>query len=456
MVNDILRVAKIFKALEINSSRGTKESILKVKENSEDEIFIAFLKMIYNPYITTKISTKKLMKESSGIVGYNIDSVEGFLKFLSEDSTGKIVDVMTVKNFIAKVMEQGKDFLSEKDIALINWLLEGTVCKNLKVGITSTTINKVYGKNFIPSFKIMLAEKWVDYDKKKEIEIKNYEDMQGKEVVATLKIDGNRAEIIRKGNKVTIFSREGREIEGCYDIEQAFLNTLVSDGVYEGELLAMGEFENANERFKKTSSILRSKGLKTGLEFVMFDFIALENFENAEEYGYSCVLRKLHARQTAKFIDSKYVRYLHPMYEGIFDFKKLEAIASEMKAQGEEGIMVQSAFAPYEFKRVKHLLKVKSFESADIKCVDVYVGKTGKNIGRLGGIVCEYKGSKVYVGGGFDEHLRDDYWNNPSLIVGKIVEVKFFEEFISDDGSYDLRFAVFKSIREDKTEESYY
>ena len=446
MILNILRIANVLKEISINASKLTKEHILKEKCNDGETKEVLYF--LYSPYITTKISSKKLGKKVAG--GKNIETLSEFIHYLSNESSGTDYDIATVKNFRSYVISQ----LGEDEAEVVEWLLNGMICKDLKIGATSTTINKALGKNFIPSFKVMLAEKYVDYDKKKNLEVENWRVLEGQEVIGTLKIDGNRAEVVVENGVVNIFSREGKLIEGCNEIEQAMMGC--PDGVYEGEFLALGDFDNANERFKKTSSIMRSKGEKTGLEFVVFDFIDLEHFKNGETYGLDCYARKAFASgMISRYTNSIHVRYLEPLFVGIFDKEEIDGIADQLKLDGEEGLMVQLAVAPYEFKRVKHLLKCKSFESADIKCVGMYEGKTGKNIGRMGGIVCEYKGDKVNIGGGFDEHERDDYWENPSLIVGKIVEVKFFEEFVSEDGKYDLRFATFKSIRDDKTEESY-
>lgn len=437
---------------EVASVSGTiakEQTLATVIENKKyGNLVKEVLYFAFNPYIKTRISSKKFSKSVSVGAEKEIKSLMELMEYLKE-SRGNNVNIATVQEYYNNYAEDECE----------QWLVKSLVCKSLKIGATATTINKAIGYALIPQFEIMLAEKWMDYDKKKGREIEHWKGLVGKNVIATLKIDGNRAEVfVNDDGSVKIFSREGHELEGYVEIEEACLEA-ERGYVYEGEFLYIDETGkmDSNEKFLKTSSIMRSKGVKRGLEFIVFDIIPIDSFTNAEvDKQSTCTARKNTAKQFVSEIDSPIIRYLEPLYEGIFDKERLDVLAEELKLMGEEGLMVQCADSPYEYKRVKHLLKYKSFESCDIKCVGVYEGKSGENIGRLGGIVCEYKGDPVKVGIGFSSEQRDKFWLDPSEIIGKIVEIKFFQEFISDDGSYDLRFASFKDIREDKTEESYY
>ena len=69
-------------------------------------------------------------------------------------------------------------------------------------------------------------------------------------------------------------------------------------------------------------------------------------------------------------------------------------------------------------------------------------------------ITIDYKSNLVNVGSGFTDEERDYYWNNKDEIIGKIVDIQFFEESTNqkDDG-ISLRFPTFKSVRSDKTED---
>ena len=130
--------------------------------------------------------------------------------------------------------------------------------------------------------------------------------------------------------------------------------------------------------------------------------------------------------------------------------KALEAIRN-----GDEGIMLSFANSFYSCKRSKELLKVKVFNSCDIRCIRVEEGE-GRLSGTLGKIICDYKGYELGVGSGFTDAQRKEIWNNPNIIVDKIVEIQYFEETSNQNGGLSLRFPVFLQIRNDKNEVSYH
>jgi DNA ligase-1 len=45
---------------------------------------------------------------------------------------------------------------------------ESLFTKSIKLGCAASTVNKVFGKNFIPQFECMLAENYFDYAEKVE------------------------------------------------------------------------------------------------------------------------------------------------------------------------------------------------------------------------------------------------------------------------------------------------
>ena len=117
--------------------------------------------------------------------------------------------------------------------------------------------------------------------------------------------------------------------------------------------------------------------------------------------------------------------------------------------------------APYDCKRTSNILKVKKFNEADVRVLDLLEG-TGKNKGRLGSITIqfEYEG-KLWTcdcGSGFNDDELDLYWEHKELLLGKIVTIKYFEVTKdSKTGKYGLRFPTWTHrIRDDKDEISMY
>ena len=115
-----------------------------------------------------------------------------------------------------------------------------------------------------------------------------------------------------------------------------------------------------------------------------------------------------------------------------------------------DGCILKTPGHKYQDKRCYDWMKIKDEDSISLKVHDVYEGTKGKQFeGQLGGVIVYHKGVAVKVGGGFDNDDRKIFYENPDLIVGKIIDVLYQE--VTDDGS--LRDPVFDGIRFDKTEE---
>lgn len=431
----------------IKSADGKLEKEKIITDNKSNKLFLMILDHLYNPYIKTNIAKRKLSKAIVQKFDCELKSIESYLSYLGR-STGTDENIATVQKFIND---------NDEDV---KWLLESLATKDLKVGITSKTINKAMGYEFIPKFDLMLSDKWIDVKtiKGEKKVVNNWEKMINKQVIATTKLDGIRAVAFVTDDGVKMYSRSGNILEGFTTLENEFKE--LPNGVYDGEILAIN-FDNldSKELFQLTSSITRKKGEKKYVEFWAFDYIDAEDFKKGLSLTSSASRKDLLSRIISTYKNGmkiSNIHYLKPLYEGLFDKDKIDELSNNAKDNGEEGIMVQLSDAPYECKRTKNILKVKTFESCDIKCVDMYEGKTGKNVGKLGGLILDYKGYNINVGGGFTDSQRELYWNNPNLVLNKIIEISYFEEFEDEDGRLDLRFAQFKGVREDKDSPSYF
>jgi DNA ligase-1 len=112
--------------------------------------------------------------------------------------------------------------------------------------------------------------------------------------------------------------------------------------------------------------------------------------------------------------------------------------------------MLKDAAAGYKCKRSVAWLKLKPFIEVSLTVVAVEEG-TGKNVGRLGALVCEGiddgRRILVNVGSGFTDDQRIDYWANREEILQKIVEVRADAITQNQDGTYSLRFPRFLTFR---------
>ena len=122
--------------------------------------------------------------------------------------------------------------------------------------------------------------------------------------------------------------------------------------------------------------------------------------------------------------------------------------------------MINTGFGKYQHQRTDDLLKYKNVQTMDMKVIDWEYGN-GKYEFSLGYLICYGKapnGKEIScrVGTGISDAQRSTWSGNPELIVGKIVEVAYFDISHNNTGVYSLRFPRLKGVREDKTEVSPY
>ena len=421
-------ILKIVNQLAETSSRNGKEDILK-KNQSNEKLKDVFY-FVYNTYILTGLSTKKINKKTKE-KGNTFNNFEDMKNYILKHNTGTDHDIATVQNFIKNQPIELQDFYKK------------IFTKDLKIGITSGTLNKIYGKDFIPEFDVMLAKKFEEHSHK----------IKGNFVV-TEKLDGNRILCIKDNGMVKSFTRQGNQYEGLEEIESDIANLPLDNIVFDGELIADTQGSTI-EVYAETTSKARSKGAnKTGLLFHIFDMLPLDEFQKGMSKD-KCIDRK--HKLSCLFADYNlpHCREVKPLYIGS-DLSKVNIWMEYANKNGWEGLMV-NLDSPYVCKRSDYILKVKVFNEADVRVLNVLEG-TGKNVNRLGSITIqfEHKGQlyECNCGSGFNDEERDLYWENPELIVGKIVTIGYFEiSKNQQDESYGLRFPTWESIiRNDKNE----
>ena len=187
-------VIKIIKELQANSGKRLQEIL---EENKDNQMLKDVLYFVYNPFIVTGLSNKKMEKDTSNM---KVRGTRRFGNFLEETAllpdedfgkalfTSEIFDITCMFDYLID-HNTGKD----KDIAYVQAYMKAQpeeyreiykqiFTKELKLGITAKTINKVW-KDFIPEFNVMLAEKyWDRMDKLEE---------RRPDVIITQKLDRN-------------------------------------------------------------------------------------------------------------------------------------------------------------------------------------------------------------------------------------------------------------------------
>ena len=313
--------------------------------------------------------------------------------------------------------------------------------KDLRCGVSEKTVNKVV-PGTVPVFTCALAHDSAKHEKK----------MTGKKQIE-IKLDGVRVITIIQGNKVEMFSRNGKQFHNFGHIIEE-LEAVVKDYPVPYPLVLDGEVMSSD--FQDLMKQVHRKDGKQSTDAVLhlFDTIPLGCFKAGvwdKPQSFRSAITKHWVEehksvlQHVQALDWEDVDLDTP--EGQKRFVELNKAAVD---GGYEGVMIKDVDAPYECKRTHAWLKAKPFIEVTLEVKDVEEG-TGRNEGRLGALVCsgEDDGRMVQVncGSGFSDSDRDNFWNSRSSLIGQLVEVRADAITQNQDGTYSLRFPRFKTFR---------
>ena len=326
-----------------------------------------------------------------------------------------------------------------------NGLCRRVIIKDLRCGISEKTLNKVLGKTEwkIPTFTCQLATDSNDHQSK----------MKGVKRIEC-KLDGVRVLALCTKNTVTLFSRNGKQFENFPDIE-AQLNrvkhriSLETKGpfVLDGEIV--GESFQALMKQAQRKDNVKTKDMN----YYVFDVVPLADFErgfwNAQQHKRTLMLeinrQEIEAEPNLRLMPGMDVDLSTAEGHDV-----MRRFAEDAVTQGFEGIMIKDIGAPYECKRSSFWMKWKPVMTVDLNIVGFEEG-TGRNLGRLGAIICEGvdndRNIRVNVGSGLSDADRDEYWHSRDDLLGRVVEVAADAVTQNQDGSYSLRFPRFVRFR---------
>ena len=432
-------VQAVLSRIKETSSSNEKIKILKEFEN--DPLILTVLDFLYNDFIVTGLAMKKIDKEVGAIQNADIGTLLEAIEYLKKHNTGSDVDISNITHFIQNQPEEQHQFLKQ------------VLTNTYKCGITAKSVNKALG-NIIPEFACQLAH---PYNK--------YPNLKGVFTLST-KLDGHRTiAIVNNIGETKFFTRKGKPIDGLGEVSSNIKDLANNCGIlgtvdYNKGFVLDGEIVISNldgvekdKTFQETSKIIRKDGEKTGLTFNVFDMVKADEFLQGESKK-TYQERRVDMERTFNKENYDNLELVKALYTGE-DPEKINDILQEQLANGEEGIMI-NLDTPYRAKRHAGLLKVKEFYTDDLLVTGVYEGEKGsKYEGMLGGVYVDYKGNVVKVGSGFSDKEREEFFNDKDLIIGKVIEVQYFEETENqkDDG-LSLRFPtykqVYKMIRDDK------
>ena len=424
---------EIIDKLEADNSRLAKEAVLQeAMEEGLDEFFVG-LRMALDPLVT--FGVKQVPESKVNGQGLKWDVFKTLAQQLqNRELTGHDArDAILLTRDIA-TMEQWNKFYRR------------ILIKDLRCGVSEKTVNKV-AKKFpqysIPVFTCPLAHDSANHEKKmvgsKQIEIK---------------LDGVRVLTIIRGDKVEMFSRNGKQFHNFGHII-AEIEEVLKTKPAPYDLVLDGEVMSAN--FQDLMKQVHRKDGKQSDDAVLhlFDMCPLADFQK----GFWDVAQERRSQLVKHWVEEnesvlKHVQALDwedvdlSTSAGNKRFVELNKAAVD---GGYEGVMIKDTDAPYECKRTHSWLKAKPFIEVTLKVANVEEG-TGRNEGRLGAVILEGEDDgynySLNCGSGFSDAQRDQFWTQRSDLIGQLVEVRADARTRSQDSeTYSLRFPRFKCFR---------
>jgi len=428
-------IFSIFEQLASDNSRLAKEAILIKNKNNATLQRVFYLAL--DPFVQFYIRKIPSYDTKPGNLFSLEEALDNLIVLSDRVATGH-----SAINHLQFILGS----VSKEDAKII----ERIIAKDMRCGVSEATVNKIWPKA-ISTYPVMLAS---GYDQKLVDKIPFPAYVQ-------LKLDGMRFNAIVKGNTVEFRSRNGKELNipnpsfAIPFIKMA--EHYKADMVFDGELL-IADFAGKPVN-RQTGNGILSKSIKgtmseteaDNVRATLWDAIPFESFtEGIDREPYNVRLAKLN--NAISHVNAQYTQFRHYISSvwniEVNDIYNAQKIFEKFLSEGQEGTILKSKTGIWEDKRSKEQIKFKGELECELKVVDWEEG-TGKNVGRLGALVCESSDGviRVNVGSGYSDEQRDEYTKK---VIGKIVTVKYNARIKDKSGVESLFLPVFIELREDK------
>ncbi len=424
----------VISTLEDHNSRLDKEAIVLAQAEAGNIEFFEGCRLALDSMIT--FGVKKVPESTTD--GPGLDWEE--FKILASDLSNRTLTGHDARDAIETAM-------SIATISQWNGWYRRILIKDLRCGVSEKTINKMVEKDYenfvIPVFSCQLAHDSANHESK----------VTGEKLIE-VKLDGVRVlAIVYPSGHVDLFSRNGKQLDNFSHIAEQ-ISTVVKKVpppyalVLDGEVMS-SSFQDLMKQVHRKSDVQSTDAILN-----LFDMIPLTHFEK----GFWDRPQLVRSQMVTAWVNTHQADLPNVTcltYEKVdlnnkVGYNRFKEINAQAVAGGYEGIMIKDPNAPYECKRSVAWLKLKPFIEVSLGVVAVDEG-TGRNVGKLGALVCEGSDDnrhiRVNVGSGFTDNQRDLFWNSRDTLVNKIVEVRADAITQNQDGTYSLRFPRFLHFR---------
>ena len=427
---------QIIQELEADNSRLAKEAIIEREALANNVELFEGLRMCYDPMVTFGV---KKVPSYSGPDGQGLPWV----------AFKELARALALRELTGHDARDAIELaLSASTEQQWNGWYRRILIKDMRAGFSETTVNKMVAKAGHPEFEIPLFECMLAHDG-----AKHEKKIAGKKLLEP-KLDGVRVvTIVNAANKTaTMYSRNGKVLENFGHITAAIEANIE---LFDRSIVLDGEMVSSSFQALMKQVHRKSDAETSDARLMLFDVLPLSEFQKGE----SIMGQKRRSnllRSMKPVLDKVGSIDIIPQievdlggYVGELQFKQYNKDAIEA---GYEGIMIKDVDAIYECKRSASWLKMKPFIEVSLTVTAVEEG-TGKNVGRLGALICEGeddgKKIQVNVGSGLTDDQRAEFWADQQDLLGQIVEIRADAATLNQDSTelYSLRFPRFLRFR---------
>ena len=427
---------QIIQELEADNSRLAKEAIIEREALANNVELFEGLRMCYDPMVTFGV---KKVPSYSGPDGQGLPWV----------AFKELARALALRELTGHDARDAIELaLSASTEQQWNGWYRRILIKDMRAGFSETTVNKMVAKAGHPEFEIPLFECMLAHDG-----AKHEKKIAGKKLLEP-KLDGVRVvTIVNAANKTaTMYSRNGKVLENFGHITAAIEANIE---LFDRSIVLDGEMVSSSFQALMKQVHRKSDAETSDARLMLFDVLPLSEFQKGES-SMGQKRRSNLLRSMKPVLDKVGSIDIIPQievdlgsYVGELQFKQYNKDAIEA---GYEGIMIKDVDAVYECKRSASWLKMKPFIEVSLTVTAVEEG-TGKNVGRLGALICEGeddgKKIQVNVGSGLTDSQREEFWADQQDLLGQIVEIRADAATLNQDSTelYSLRFPRFIRFR---------
>lgn len=256
-------------------------------------------------------------------------------------------------------------------------------------------------------------------------------------MLVSQKVDGVWCCAIKENDRMTTYSRTGEVFTSMRHIEEELVKILNNR---EAVIFEAAVYSNTISQSVISGWVRDTKQQHPRLHAACHTLLNLDDFSVPFIDSWT----ELRKRIESGLVDRRIATFMMQQY--VYSIEEAQRHADCIIQHGGEGAVLRNPLAPYQpGKRNADIIKLKKGVSFDLKVIGLYEGK-GKYKGVLGGLICQWKDGQTIEISGMTDAQRLEWWNEPSLIVGKVVQV----DAMCESSKGKLREPRFKGIRYDK------